>query len=140
MNHYRRAAFLRNIFRDFMASVDTTNLSRAILPPRKNPDAAACVLSRQIRCPHLALGSSQRRRKTFKWASMICKYLSLIEIRSKSLVSRLGFAVACPPFGRKRISGIARSARMRLKRFICNAILSAACEAAIPNSRRSTFQ
>jgi hypothetical protein len=45
MKHYRRAASLRNIFRNFMASVSTTNLSLAILPPRKNPDAAACALS-----------------------------------------------------------------------------------------------
>jgi hypothetical protein len=34
--HYRRAALMRNIFRNFMASVETANLSRAILPPRKS--------------------------------------------------------------------------------------------------------
>jgi hypothetical protein len=34
--HYRRAASLRNIFRNFMAWVNTTDLSLAIAPPRKS--------------------------------------------------------------------------------------------------------
>jgi hypothetical protein len=33
---YGAAASLRNIFRNFMASVDTMNLLLAILPPRKS--------------------------------------------------------------------------------------------------------
>jgi hypothetical protein len=43
---YRAAASLRNIFRNFMALANIANLSLAILPPRKNPDAAACRLGR----------------------------------------------------------------------------------------------
>jgi hypothetical protein len=54
----------------------------------------------------------------------------LLETQSKSLASRRSFALARPPFGRKRVSEIALSARMQLKRFGFNAILSAACEAA----------
>jgi hypothetical protein len=49
--HYRRAAFLRNIFRDLMASVNITDLPSAILPPRKKPDAAACVGSANCDAP-----------------------------------------------------------------------------------------
>jgi hypothetical protein len=33
---YRRAAALRNIFRNLMASVDAATLPLAILPPRKS--------------------------------------------------------------------------------------------------------
>jgi hypothetical protein len=43
---YRRAASLRNIFRNFMAAVTAAALSLAIAPPRKNPNAAACRLGR----------------------------------------------------------------------------------------------
>ena len=57
---------------------------------------------------------------------MTCKYLSLLKTQSKSLVSCRSFAVACPPFGRKRINQIARSPRMHLKRFDDKAFLSAA--------------
>jgi hypothetical protein len=74
----------------------------------------------------LAVGSSQRRRKTLKWASMTSKYLSLLETRSRSLLSRRSFAVACPPFGLKRVSEIAQSTGMRLKCFGYNGILPAA--------------
>jgi hypothetical protein len=59
--------------------------------------------------------------------------LSLIEIEPKSPASRRSFAVARPPFGRKRISEIAQSERMRLKHFSCNAISSVAAEAAAAN-------
>jgi hypothetical protein len=51
--------------------------------------------------------------------------LTLLETRSKSPVSRRSFAAAFPPFGRKRVSENARSARMRLKRFDFNTILYA---------------
>jgi hypothetical protein len=34
---------------------------------------------------------------------MTRKYLSLLKTRSKTMVSRRSFAVASPPFGRKRI-------------------------------------
>jgi hypothetical protein len=67
---------------------------------------------------------------------MTCKYLSLLEIRSKSLASCRDFAVSLSPLGRKRVSEIAKSAGMQLKRFSCNAILSAACEAAAAKFER----
>jgi hypothetical protein len=38
--------FYAEYFRNFMASVGATKLLPAIPPPRKNPDAAACPLSR----------------------------------------------------------------------------------------------
>jgi hypothetical protein len=85
---YRRAAFLRNIFRNLTALV-------AIPPPRKNPDAAACVGKPGKRCHQFAFGLPQRCRKPLEVASMI--YLNLIEIRSKNPVSCLDFAAA---FGR----------------------------------------
>jgi hypothetical protein len=56
--------------------------------------------------------------------------LSLLEGRSKTRVSCRGFAAACPPFGRMRVSEIAESPRMHHKRFSYKAILSAACAAA----------
>jgi hypothetical protein len=38
--------FSAEYFPQFHDSGNTANLSLAILPPRKNPDAAACILSR----------------------------------------------------------------------------------------------
>jgi hypothetical protein len=81
-------------------------------------------------CPWFAATESQAAYRPLKSARVVCKHLSLLEIRSKNLVSCHGFALACPPFGRKGVSEIARSAGMQLKRFSCNAILSAAREAA----------
>jgi hypothetical protein len=95
--------FSAEYFPQFHGIGGTTEMSLAMWPPRKNPDAAACAGSRQIRFRQFALGSPQRCRKTLKWASMICKYLSLMEIRSKSPVSCPGFAAARTRFGRKRI-------------------------------------
>jgi hypothetical protein len=76
-------------------------------------------------CHHSASGSSQRYRKPLTCAKMTCKYLSLLGIRSKSQLSRPSFAAAFEPFDRKRVSGIAQSAHMRLKRLDFNAILYA---------------
>jgi hypothetical protein len=67
---------------------------------------------------------------------MPCKYLSLLEIRSKCRVSCRDFAASLSPLGRKRVSEIAKSADMQLKRFSFNAILSAACEAAAAKFKR----
>jgi hypothetical protein len=117
-------------FPQFHGIVQTTNLLLAIPPPRKNPDAAPCGLSRKTACHQFAAGSPQRCRKALKLARMTCKYLSLIEISSKSLASCLAFALAFPSFSHMRISEIAQSTGMQLKRFSCNAIFSAACEAA----------
>jgi hypothetical protein len=66
-------------------------------PPRKNPDAAACVGKPGKRCRQFAFGLPQRCRKPLEVASMIYKCLSLMEIRSKNPVCCLGFAAA---FGR----------------------------------------
>jgi hypothetical protein len=54
----------------------------------------------------------------------------LLEVRSKTLVSCRSFAAAYLPFGRMRVSEIAESGRMHLKRFSCNAISSATGAAA----------
>jgi hypothetical protein len=122
----RARGFSAEYFPQFHGNAQIANLSLAILPPRKNPDAAACAPGRQSRCPHFAASSSQRFRKTLELARMTCKYLSLLEARSQSLLSCHNFALALPPFGRKPISEIAQTARMHLKRFGFNAILSAA--------------
>jgi hypothetical protein len=74
------------MFRNFMACVNTTDLPLAIAPPRKNPDAAAWGVSRQIRCREFAAGSSQRCRKPLKCTSMTCKCLNLMKIKSTNLV------------------------------------------------------
>jgi hypothetical protein len=81
-------------------------------------------------CPWFAATESQAAYPPLTSARIAVKYLILIAIRSKSLIACLCFVVCLPPLGRKSISQIARSARMQLKRFSCNAILSAACEAA----------
>jgi hypothetical protein len=97
-------------------------------------------LGGRIRCRDFAAGSPQRYRKTVRCESMTCKYLSLLEARSKSPVCCRSFALARGPFGRKRVSEIAESARMRLKRFGCNAILSAALPSIFQNFASSDAQ
>jgi hypothetical protein len=52
-----------------------------------------------MRCRDFAPGSPQRYRKTLEWTNIGCKSLSLMEIRSETLVSRRSFAAAFPPFG-----------------------------------------
>src|SRR6201991_2784885 len=108
-----------------MSYVNATDLSLCHRAAAQKPDAAARRLGCERRCRHFAPGSSQRCRKALKLANVACKYLSLKEIRSKTMVSCLGFAVAFSPFSRKRVCEIARSSRMHLKRFNFNAILSA---------------
>jgi hypothetical protein len=84
----------------------------------------------------LAATQSQAAYLPLKLAKIACKYLSLIEIRSKSLVSCRSFVVSLPPLGRNTSSQIARPPGMHHKRFSCNAILSAACEAAEAKFKR----
>jgi hypothetical protein len=57
---------------------------------------------------------------------MTCKCLSMLKTRSKTLVSRRSFAVACPHSAASGSSQIARSPRMHLKRFDDKAFLSPA--------------
>jgi hypothetical protein len=76
----------------------------AIVPPRKNSDAAAWVGSARIRCRDFAAGSPQRYRKTLTWTNISCKRLSLIAITSKSLASGRGLAAAFHRSAATRVS------------------------------------
>jgi hypothetical protein len=62
----RSCGFSKEYFPQFHGTGQRHELALAIRPPHKNPDAAACVGGRKLRCHHSALGSSQRRRKTRK--------------------------------------------------------------------------
>jgi hypothetical protein len=80
---YRGAASLRNIFRNFMAPVDTATLPLAILPPRKSQMLPQGV---NLANGDVSIWSLVRRNAAASRLSrraMTVKYLSLMEIRSK---------------------------------------------------------